>query len=170
MRLLSWVASPRKKTKPSSWILSIASHYCIDRLRRRHGETLSLDEIPPISQNVATYKYGDDLFDEVNSIEANGDFLGEYGVAIADATGVGGPKKVSAFEVWLFDKGDIPTTTKVLMIPQAFEDSAKREKLKTKGEPVLADLNRPVDLQTKNLHLRAQIVSMDPAQGAAGWG
>ena len=30
--------------KLSSWILSIASHYCIDRLRRRHGETLSLDD------------------------------------------------------------------------------------------------------------------------------
>jgi RNA polymerase sigma-70 factor, ECF subfamily len=32
--------------KLSSWILSIASHYCIDRLRRRRGETLSLDEEP----------------------------------------------------------------------------------------------------------------------------
>lgn len=30
--------------KLSSWILSIASHYCIDRLRRRHGEALSLDD------------------------------------------------------------------------------------------------------------------------------
>lgn len=32
--------------KLSSWMLSIASHYCIDRLRRRRGETLSLDEEP----------------------------------------------------------------------------------------------------------------------------
>jgi RNA polymerase sigma-70 factor, ECF subfamily len=32
--------------KLSSWILSIASHYCIDRLRRRRGETVSLDEEP----------------------------------------------------------------------------------------------------------------------------
>jgi RNA polymerase sigma-70 factor (ECF subfamily) len=30
--------------KLSSWILSIASHYCIDRLRRRHGDALSLDD------------------------------------------------------------------------------------------------------------------------------
>jgi RNA polymerase sigma-70 factor, ECF subfamily len=30
--------------KLSSWVLSIASHYCIDRLRRRHGEALSLDD------------------------------------------------------------------------------------------------------------------------------
>ncbi len=32
--------------KLASWILSIASHYCIDRLRRHHGETLSLDDEP----------------------------------------------------------------------------------------------------------------------------
>ena len=32
--------------KLSSWVLSIASHYCIDRLRRRRGETVSLDEEP----------------------------------------------------------------------------------------------------------------------------
>ena len=33
--------------KFSSWILSIASHYCIDRLRRRRYTLLSLDEILP---------------------------------------------------------------------------------------------------------------------------
>ena len=32
--------------KLSSWVLSIASHYCIDRLRRRRGQWLSLDEEP----------------------------------------------------------------------------------------------------------------------------
>lgn len=32
--------------KLSSWVLSIASHYCIDRLRRRRGEWLSLDDEP----------------------------------------------------------------------------------------------------------------------------
>jgi RNA polymerase sigma-70 factor, ECF subfamily len=31
--------------KFSSWILSIGSHYCIDRLRRRRGSTVSMEEI-----------------------------------------------------------------------------------------------------------------------------
>lgn len=31
--------------KFSSWILSIASHYCVDRLRRRRGNWLSMEEI-----------------------------------------------------------------------------------------------------------------------------
>lgn len=35
--------------KLSSWVLSIASHYCIDRLRRRRGQWLSLDEEPMIT-------------------------------------------------------------------------------------------------------------------------
>jgi RNA polymerase sigma-70 factor (ECF subfamily) len=32
--------------KPVSWVLAIASHYCIDRLRRRRVTWLSLDEDP----------------------------------------------------------------------------------------------------------------------------
>lgn len=32
--------------KLSSWVFSIASHYCIDRLRRRRGDWLSLDDEP----------------------------------------------------------------------------------------------------------------------------
>jgi len=35
--------------KFSSWILSIASHYCIDRLRRQHGKVASLDEMQSAS-------------------------------------------------------------------------------------------------------------------------
>ncbi len=33
--------------KFSSWILSIASHHCIDRLRRRRHRHVSLEEMPP---------------------------------------------------------------------------------------------------------------------------
>jgi len=36
-----------KECKFSSWILAIASHYCIDRLRRRRLTCLSLEEAPP---------------------------------------------------------------------------------------------------------------------------
>jgi RNA polymerase sigma-70 factor (ECF subfamily) len=33
--------------KFSSWLLAIASHHCVDRLRRRRWRWLSLDELPP---------------------------------------------------------------------------------------------------------------------------
>jgi RNA polymerase sigma-70 factor, ECF subfamily len=39
--------------KLSSWVLSIASHYCIDRLRRRRGAFLSLDD-EPVAETLRT--------------------------------------------------------------------------------------------------------------------
>lgn len=122
----------------------------------------------PISRNIASYQLGNDLFDEVYSIEEGGDFLGEYGVAIADYGGVGGPKRVSAFEVWLFDKNHIPTTTKVLMSEQAFTDNSKRQKLEAKGELQLAEPDHQVVLETNTLRLVGRVVDMAYGQGAAG--
>lgn len=40
--------------KFSSWILSIASHYCIDVLRRRRLDKVSVEEMPPWRPLVAT--------------------------------------------------------------------------------------------------------------------
>lgn len=34
--------------KFSSWVLAIASHYCIDMLRRRHVSYASIDDLPPM--------------------------------------------------------------------------------------------------------------------------
>jgi RNA polymerase sigma-70 factor (ECF subfamily) len=33
--------------KFSSWLLAVASHYCIDRMRRRHFSLVSWDDLPP---------------------------------------------------------------------------------------------------------------------------
>ncbi len=33
--------------KFSSWLLSIASHYCIDKIRQRRNQTVSWDDLPP---------------------------------------------------------------------------------------------------------------------------
>lgn len=37
----------QQSRKFSSWLLSIASHYCIDRLRRRRFQMVSWDDLPP---------------------------------------------------------------------------------------------------------------------------
>lgn len=127
----------------------------------------ALGESPPLSQWMTTYLLGDDLFDDSFSIDsASGEFLGECGVGIAETIGVGDPKRVSAFEIWLFDKNDIQTITKVLMSSHAFRDDSARDRLSAKGEPVLASPGAEAVLETETLQLVARVVDSEYGEGA----
>lgn len=122
---------------------------------------------PPVAQFMTTYVQGDDLYDDSFSIDApNGEFLGECGVGISETIGVGDPKKVSAFEIWLFDKNDIQTITKVLMSEHAFNDPVANRRLAAKGEPVLVREGEHVLLETQTLILEARVVDAKFGQGA----
>jgi len=123
-------------------------------------------EGPPLAQFVTTYRLGDDHYDPSFSIELeSGEFMGECGVGISETIGVGAPNKVTAFEVWLFDKNDIRTVTKVLMSDYAFHDEALRTKLAPKGEPVLAEVGKDIILETKTLRVRAHVVETEYGMG-----
>ncbi len=126
---------------------------------------------PPAAEALGTfrtiYNLGDDIYDDSFSIESpSGDFLGECGVGIGDVMGAGEPKKVSAFEVWLFDKNDIQTVTKVLMGKYAFNDEATRTQLSAKGDPILAENGGVVTLETESLIVEARVVDMSYGQSA----
>lgn len=124
-------------------------------------------EEPPMAQFMASYKLGDDLFDDSFSVDSpTGEFMGECGVGISETIGVGDPKKVTAFEVWLFDKNDIQTVTKVLMSAHAFRDDITRERLAAKGEPLIAEPAGHALLETATLRLVAKIVDMNYGEGA----
>jgi len=126
------------------------------------------DGVPPMSQFMTTYMVGDDLFDDSFSIDSpTGEFLGECGVGISESIGVGEPKKVTAFEVWLFDKNDIQTVTKVLMSQHAFEDDTLRTRLAAKGDPFLVELGGETILETATLRLIARVVDMAYGSGAS---
>jgi hypothetical protein len=121
---------------------------------------------PPIAQYVTSYVLGDDLFDDSFSIDApSGEFLGECGVGISETIGVGDPKKVTAFEVWMFDKNDIQTVTKVLMSAHAFRDPAYRAKLEAKGELFEIAPQRQVVLETQTLQMVATVADMQYGDG-----
>lgn len=121
----------------------------------------------PVAHFMTTYVIGDDLYDDSFSIDApNGAFLGECGVGISDTIGVGDPKKVTAFEVWLFDKNDIQTVTKVLMSSHAMNDTAIRQRLAMKGEPILVEPGQQILLETATLQLEARVIEMVYGQGA----
>lgn len=128
-------------------------------------------EVPgdePLATFRTTYTIGDDLYDDSFSVEspASGDFLGECGVGIAEAIGVGDPKKVSAFEVWLFDKNDIQTVTKIIMSKYTFSDEETRNQLAAKGDPVMAEGGEVVELETASLRVEARIVDISYGEGA----
>jgi hypothetical protein len=127
----------------------------------------------PLVQYMTKYELGDDRYDMSFSIETGtGDFLGECGVSICEVVGKGTPDKVAALEVWLFDKNDIRTLTKVLMGEQCYNDRALRAKLEIKGEAVLAKKGDVFTLQTQALRVNAHIVDLvyGPAHSADNLG
>jgi hypothetical protein len=127
----------------------------------------SLGDEQPIAQFMTTYVLGDDLFDDSFSIDSpSGEFLGECGIGISETIGVGEPKKVTAFEVWLFDKNDIQTVTKVLMSAHAFNDVPTFQRLQAKGEPFLVERGKQIVLETAALQLVATASDMAYGQGA----
>ena len=123
---------------------------------------------PPLEHFVTTYDLGHDTYDESFSIETPmGEFLGECGVGISEVLGADEPsKKVTAFEVWLFDKSDIRTVTKVLMSPYAYNDDALRARLAPKGDPVLVELGKSIVLETTSLRVDARVVDLEYDGGA----
>lgn len=121
---------------------------------------------PPLGHFFTTYQLGEDTYDESFSIETPmGEFLGECGVGISDTLGNGDPDKVTAFEVWLFDKSDIRTVTKVLMSDHAFNDSALRSKLSAKGDLVLAEPGATLTLETTGLQVDVEVNEVAYGQG-----
>jgi hypothetical protein len=122
---------------------------------------------PPVTQTMTTYVLGDDLYDESFSIDTQGgEFLGEYGVGVSETIGVGDPKKVTALEIWLFDKNDIKTATKVLMSAHAYNDANIRGRLEPKGELMLVEPQKQIILETQTLQLLATVVDLEYGQGA----
>ncbi|RLD01984.1 MAG: hypothetical protein DRI32_09160, partial [Chloroflexi bacterium] len=120
----------------------------------------------PITQSMTSYVSGDDLYDESFSIESPaGEFMGEYGVGISDTIGVGDPKKVTALEIWLFDKNDIKTATKVLMSEHAYNDPSIRQRLEAKGELVVIGKQKQVMLETETLQLLVTVADLEYGSG-----
>lgn len=121
----------------------------------------------PIARFQTTFTRGHDTYDDSFSIEnVHGDFLGECGVGISESIGLDAPKNVTAFEVWLFDKNDIRTVTKVIMSDHAFFDEALKAKLAPKGEPVLAREGETIVLETATLIINAEVTDMEYGSGA----
>lgn len=129
------------------------------------GISLVAEEIP-VKSFSTPYVLGDDYFDPSFSIEIGPDFLGECGIGISETLGAGDPKKVTAFEAWLFDKSDIRTITTILASEYAFSDPDLRSKLEPKGEVTLMHPGEIIILETTSLRVVARITELEYAQGS----
>lgn len=121
----------------------------------------------PLMQRMSTYLLGHGQYDDSFSIEDEQEhFLGECGASISETIGTGEPQKMTAAEVWLFDKDDYQrTVTKVFVSEHAFNDPALRAKLEPKGEIVLAQPGAVAILETASLRLQARVVDVEYASG-----
>ena len=125
------------------------------------------EESLPLLIKKSTYRLGMDNFDESFSIEGeDGTFKGECGMGISETVGDESPRRALAFEVWLFDKSDIRTVTKVLMSEYAYNNETLRNKLAARGEPILAEPGKTITLETTSLAVEAKVVDMEYGDGA----
>ncbi len=128
------------------------------------------EEAPPgmvkLRQWVDSYALGNDNYEASFSVEnAEGKFIGECGMGILDGFASGSPKKVLAFDVWLFDKTDIRTISMPVMSDYAFGDDLLRSKLPAAATPILAEEGKSFDLETQSLLVRARILELNYGDG-----
>lgn len=106
------------------------------------------------------YTLGSDRYDVSFPLESSQrEFLGECGLGVSETIGEGAPEKVTALDLWLFDKADVRTVTQILMSEYAFNAPGLRAKV-SKGEAVLAVENKTLTLETQSLHIQATIVEL----------
>ncbi len=119
------------------------------------------DDADSIGVFMATYRHGsDDMFDTSYYLSKDGEFLGEAGVGVAETIGDASPEQACAMELWLFDKGDIRTTTKLLVTDYALDDPDIREMLAGRGELVRASAGQTIRLETAGLRAQIQVLSI----------
>jgi hypothetical protein len=126
---------------------------------------------PPLLQKTSSYALGMDNFDESFAIETeDNEWLGECGMGISESLDDGAPRRVAAFEVWLFDKPNTRTVTKVLMSDFAYSNEALRNRLSSRGDPILATPGGTFTLETPALTVEARVVEMEYGEGTPALG
>ncbi|MBQ6502682.1 MAG: hypothetical protein IJI57_02070 [Flexilinea sp.] len=119
----------------------------------------STDDILIHYQSV--YRIGNDMYDEVFSIDQGDNFRGECGISIGETLNNTEPKAVTAFEVWLFDKDDIHTATWYLMSDFALDNEGISKRLEQRGK---CDRIRKHDvyvLETETLIVEIKVLELE---------
>lgn len=140
-----------------------AARAMAEQLNKEAAAGPASDLGPPVVRHVSIYSPSrayDDSF-SIEDAKRDDEFLGECGAVISETIGAGQPEKVTAIEIWLFDKEDfVRTLTTVFVSEHAYNDPAIRSKLEPKGELVIAKPGAIGILETNTLRLQARIVDI----------
>nr|WP_290666985.1 hypothetical protein [Ardenticatena sp.] len=114
-----------------------------------------------IGRFTTRYEYGSDNFDMSFSIQLpDNTYLGECGVGVGDILLDQPHQHVGAFEVWLFDKDDIQTVTKLLVSEALADNPDAIAALSERGEVIVAREGETFELETASLRVRARVRSL----------
>ncbi len=119
------------------------------------------------SERIGTYDtvyvIGEDRYDDSFPIHGSmGELIGECGASIVERVGLDSPARVVAVAVWLFDKGDFQSTTKILLTDFAFTDTAVRDKLRNRGDAVQVRMG-VIDIVTSSLRIDVEVTALNCA-------
>lgn len=164
-----------RRMRGDSAISDESTRTTVDAIRKAKAaeikarETAIVDEQlgTPIVRRMSVYIMGRGSYDDQVEIEdANNTFYGEAGATVAETIGEGSPEKVTAVEVWVFDKEDfVRTVNAVFASEYAYYDPAIRSRLEPKGQVLLIAPGATVTLETNLLKLQARVVEMDYGEG-----
>ena len=107
------------------------------------------------------YRVGNDMYDEVFSIDQGDTFRGECGIGIGETLNNTEPKAVTAFEVWLFDKDDIHTATWYLMSDFAMSNEGIYDRLQQHGRCEQIRKNAVYVLETETLQVELRVLELE---------
>ncbi len=109
----------------------------------------------------STYRIGNDMFDEIFSIDQGDNFRGECGIGIGETLNNTEPKAVTAFEIWLFDRDDIHTSTNYLLSDFAMQNEKIADRLRQHGNCQQLRKNAVYTLETQTLRMDLQILELE---------
>ena len=109
----------------------------------------------------SSYRVGNDMYDEVFSIDQGDVFRGECGIGIGETLNNTEPKAVTAFEIWLFDKDDIHTSTTYLVSDFGLTNPGISERLLQHGKCDRIRNNGVYILETETLQVEIRVLELE---------
>jgi hypothetical protein len=107
-----------------------------------------------INQFTTAYHHGHEIDEDFQISAPTGELIGECGASIAHRYGMDVVSKVVALSVWVFDKNDFQSTSKVLVTPFALSLETIQRELASKGDLVQA---RPGLFEVVTSQLRVEV-------------